>query len=277
MSILRCISPRFNATTTTTLLRSLETSRRLTSQSGSTANDANQTLKRFWKDVGIEKLGGSYTVTLDNRPLKTPSGNKLLLPKDKALVTSLIATEWDSQEKMIKPHALPMTSLAARAIDIFNEQNLRNEIQHLLLKYLDTDTIRFYQTHPEQLVALQAKHWDPLHDWIRKTYDVEIHRTNSLLFTSQPEETVRKLKEVLDSLDHWHLAAMERTTLTTKSFVIGLALIKRQINAEEASLAAHVEVNSQTERWGEVEDTHDVDYHDIRRQLGSAACLISAF
>ena len=65
-------------------------------------------LKRFWKDVGIENRGESYTVTLDKRPLKTPSGNSLLLPSNKSLVASLIAVEWDSQEKIIKPHALTM-------------------------------------------------------------------------------------------------------------------------------------------------------------------------
>lgn len=48
---------------------------------------------------------------------------------------------------------------------------------------------------------------------------------------------------------------MERVTLTTKSFIIALALVKKHIGPEEASLAAHVEVNSQIERWGEVEDS----------------------
>lgn len=85
---------------------------------------------------------------------------------------------------------------------------------------------------------------------------------------------------------------MERTTYTTKSFLIALALVHGRIDAEEAALAAHVEVNSQIEQWGEVEDckfamnsfiahrliivsAHDVDYQDIRRQLGSAVCFIS--
>lgn len=60
----------------------------------------------------------------------------------------------------------------------------------------------------------------------------------------------------------------------TKSFIISMALVKRHLNVEQASNAAHVEVNSQIQRWGEVEDTHDVDFHDVRRQLGSAACLL---
>lgn len=47
---------------------------------------------------------------------------------------------------------------------------------------------------------------------------------------------------------------MERATYTSKSFLIGLALVKRHITAEQAAQASHVEVNSQIETWGEVED-----------------------
>lgn len=47
---------------------------------------------------------------------------------------------------------------------------------------------------------------------------------------------------------------MERAVYTSKSFIIALALIKRQITAEQAAQASHVEVNSQIEKWGEVED-----------------------
>jgi chaperone required for assembly of F1-ATPase len=48
---------------------------------------------------------------------------------------------------------------------------------------------------------------------------------------------------------------MERATYTTKSFIIALALVKRHLTVEQASLAATVEVCSQIERWGEVEDS----------------------
>lgn len=44
----------------------------------------------------------------------------------------------------------------------------------------------------------------------------------------------------------------------------------------EAADAATVEVRHQISRWGEVEDTHDVDREDLRRQLGSVVCLVSA-
>lgn len=48
---------------------------------------------------------------------------------------------------------------------------------------------------------------------------------------------------------------MERVTYVTKSFLIALALVKGRITTEQAALAAQVEVNSQIERWGEVEDS----------------------
>lgn len=78
---------------------------------------AEATLKRFWKIVGIGKKGKDFTVTLDNRPLKTPSGNTLLLPEDKKLLATLVAHEWETQETLLKPHALPMVYYDVKLMD----------------------------------------------------------------------------------------------------------------------------------------------------------------
>lgn len=48
---------------------------------------------------------------------------------------------------------------------------------------------------------------------------------------------------------------MERATYASKSLIIALALVTHHLTVEQASLAALVEVNSQIERWGEVEDS----------------------
>ncbi|KAI9570417.1 hypothetical protein HD554DRAFT_2081875 [Boletus coccyginus] len=236
---------------------------------------AEKTLKRFWKTVGIDTRTDGIAVTLDERALKTPSGHTLLLPENKRLVATLIANEWENQEILLKPHALPMTSVASRAIDSLRDEETRSDVREALLDYLDTDTICFHHDDPEPLVKLQKEYWDPLLDWARKTFDIEIHVHRSVLFHSQPEQTRQILNDVLAQMDPWEMAAMERATYVTKSFLISLALIKRHLTAEQAALAAQVEVASQIERWGEVEDSHDVDYHDVRRQLGSAACLIT--
>ena len=72
---------------------------------------AETSLKRFWKEVGIKPLDGQLSVTLDNRALKTPDGNKLVVPENKRLIATLIASEWDNQVALLKQHALPMVCI----------------------------------------------------------------------------------------------------------------------------------------------------------------------
>ncbi|KAH8108176.1 ATP12-domain-containing protein [Cristinia sonorae] len=241
----------------------------------SATNRAEVTLKRFWKTVGIEDKDNAFAVTLDKRPLKTPGGNKLLFPKDRLTAAALVASEWDNQETLLKQHSLPVTSLASRAIDAFNDEATRAEVRAQLLKYLETDTICFHSDDPPGVVKLQQEHWDPLLKWARETFNVEINTSDALFLTRHPDDTIKKFDDILATFDPWQMAAMERAVYASKSFLIALALVLQRIDVEAAAKAAHVEVNSQIERWGEVEDSHDVDYQNIRQQLGSAACLLT--
>jgi ATP synthase mitochondrial F1 complex assembly factor 2 len=121
-------------------------------------------------------------------------------------------------------------------------------------------------------VKLQEKHWDPILHWARVTFDVKIYTSDSILLSPQPDDTKHKLDAVLAEFDHWEMAgmrsnylftvrfphfsslAMEHATTTTKSFFIALALVKGHLTVEQAACSAQVEVASQIERWGEVED-----------------------
>ncbi|EJU05482.1 ATP12-domain-containing protein [Dacryopinax primogenitus] len=241
-------------------------------------NRAEATMKRFWKSVDVspsKQDPETLAITLDKRPLKTPLGKPLAVPNTKPLLAALIAHEWDSQENVIKPHALPVTSLASRALDGMHIENVHAQVRDALLKYFDTDTICFHEHHHPSLVRLQDAHWKPIIDWAQEKFGVEIRIFTDLMGNVQPPETRKALGDWIAKYDAWQLAALERAVYATKSFLIALALVEGRITAEEAAQAAHVEVNSQIERWGEVEDSHDVDYHDIRRQLGSVACLSS--
>lgn len=83
---------------------------------------AEATKKRFWDAVGISTQGDAIAITLDGRTLKTPSGNTLLLPANKSLLASVIAAEWDHQETLLKPHALPMVSYIETFKHIFTNE-----------------------------------------------------------------------------------------------------------------------------------------------------------
>ena len=82
--------------------------------------------------------------------------------------------------------------------------------------------------------------------------------------------------------------------MTTKSVLLSTRLVMEYLQPEKCegrygvegiSHLASLEVRFQTQMWGEVEDSnipmkielivaHDVDYADIRRQLGSATTLL---
>ncbi|KAG8759630.1 ATP synthase complex assembly protein atp12 [Serendipita sp. 396] len=238
------------------------------------SNRAQTSMKRFWESAGTVQGDGYIEVVLDGRPLKTPDGNKLRVPSQKKVLATLIANEWDTQETLLKPHALPLTSIACRAIDGLSTPEDRTKVVKDLLRYFDTDTICYHEDEPEQLARLQAQHWEPLLKWSKDHLNLDVQRFDSLLVGRQSIESKERLFAILQGFDAWTLAGFERAVFTTKSAVISLALVLKNLSVERAAQASHVEVNSQIERWGEVEDSHDVDYQDIRRQLGSVACIL---
>ncbi|GAA5826063.1 hypothetical protein JCM5353_004199 [Sporobolomyces roseus] len=234
-------------------------------------------MRRFWKTVALEKRDQEeWAVLLDKRTLKTPGGLPLLMPKERLPVALLIAEEWENQVAVLKPHTLPMTSIASRALDGLGSKQVRSDVVAGLLKYLDTDTVCFHEDFPERLVQLQEKHWSPLLEWVRSNYSVELNVYEGILNTKQPDATILKLGSVVADYDAFKLAAFERSVLASKSYLIALGLVEGFFTVDQAAQAAHVEVQSQIDRWGEVEDTHDVDHQDVRVRLGSAALLVAS-
>ncbi|KAN0063297.1 ATP synthase mitochondrial F1 complex assembly factor 2 [Thecaphora frezii] len=242
-------------------------------------NKAERTMTRFWKTVTLVPPSSGrgeegYTIHLDHRALKTPGGAKLVIPKHRALLASLVAQEWSEQTRTLKSHMLPLTSLAARAIDGCSDPQERKKICKDLLKYLETDTVLFYESTPDILVRLQSQHWDPLLSWASSRFSVPLSPFTSLLGNSHDPSVLPTFSSLLDTLDAFELAAFERAVLTTKSFLIPVALLSGHLDVEQAAQAAEVEVASQIQRWGEVEDSHDVDTSDLRRVLGSVAAAV---
>src|SRR3546814_9450543 len=72
-------------------------------------------MKRFYKTATAEPREGGAVVLLDGRLLRTPAKAEMRLP---ALpLAQAIATEWDAQTTEIAPLRMPLTRLAATAID----------------------------------------------------------------------------------------------------------------------------------------------------------------
>ena len=102
-------------------------------------------------------------------------------------------------------------------------------------------------------------------------------------------------------LPAWELVGLERAVLAGKSLCVGARLVcewsesmrismgssvggepesgrsegMERFGIEQAAEACSLEVRWQTGRWGEVEDTHDVEKEDLRRQFGSVILVVS--
>jgi ATP synthase F1 complex assembly factor 2 len=61
---------------------------------------------------------------------------------------------------------------------------------------------------------------------------------------------------------------------SSKSVLIAHALVKGQINLEQASQAAQLELVYQTKNWGEVEDGHDTDMRETTIRMGDGLLFI---
>ncbi len=124
-----------------------------------------------------------------------------------------------------------------------------------LMHYFDTDAVCYHEEFPEVLTELQDKYWTPIIEWAEKTYDVKINTTTDIFAISQPDETKAKFRAVIDAMDSLELAAFEKAVMSSKSFLIGFAVVHKGVSVEHASNAAQVEMMAQMDRWGEVEDS----------------------
>ncbi|TPX67546.1 hypothetical protein SpCBS45565_g03669 [Spizellomyces sp. 'palustris'] len=231
-------------------------------------------LARFWKKVAIKPVDDKYHVTLDGRSMKTPDGNPLVIPASRSMLALFVAGEWEGQAKLLKSYSLPLTSIIVRSIDGLSDEATRQSVIDNLLRYVHTDSICYYQDYPDSFVKLQDEYWRLLIAWMKEEYGLDIKTTNGILSIRQPEEVVAKLRSILEDFDLITLAAFEKAVLSSKSFIVALALVRRRITVENAAKAARLEVLHQIDRWGEVEDSHDVDREDLTRQLGAVACTV---
>lgn len=140
----------------------------------------------------------------------------------------------------------------------------------------------FHETHPPILVQLQKERWDPILSWTSEYFKLPPIKTfGDILGVEQDEKIVTTLRRHVATYDAWDLSAFERIVRTSKSFLISIRLMETiragkesDFGVREAAEAAEVEVESQTQRWGQVEDTHDVDHADLRKTLASVACAL---
>ena len=200
---------------------------------------------RFYEraDVGSEGAGG-FPILLDGKPVRTPAGRPLAAPRQ--AIARAIAAEWEAQREAIDPAKMPLTRLANSIIDgvADNQAEVAAEIE----KYLGTDMLFYRAGEPEGLVAMQAKHWDPILTWAREAHGARFVLAEGVMYVAQPAHALEAIRPAIRR----NVAARRRQLITTLtgSALIALALARGHFDAEAAWAAAHVDEDWQMPLWG---------------------------
>jgi chaperone required for assembly of F1-ATPase len=203
-------------------------------------------MKRFWKEVTLDREGDGWSIKLDGRPVRTPARASLVVPTE--ALGEAIAGEWRSVGETIDPRAMPLTGLANAAIDRVAPDS--QAFAGGLAKYAEADLACYRSEWPPELVSRQEKSWDDLLSWARRRYDVDFSTTSGLLHVPQPQATVERLSHAVASLDPFRLAGLSPLVTTGGSLIAGLALLEKALTPEAAWDAVSIDDRWQIEQWG---------------------------
>jgi chaperone required for assembly of F1-ATPase len=201
--------------------------------------------KRFYADAGISEADGGFTVTLDGKPIRTPSGRTVIVPV--RTLAQTIAVEWAAQGENIEPLTMPLTRFANSVVQGVVDQ--AEAVRDDVAKYLACDLLFYRAGHPEGLVAREAAHWDPILFWAAEKLGAHFILAEGIVHVRQPDSAIAAARARLPA-DPWAIAAMHVITALTGSALLALALFLGVIDQDQAWAAAHVDEDWNAEKWG---------------------------
>jgi chaperone required for assembly of F1-ATPase len=221
--------------------------------------------KRFYKEVSTAPDGDGIAVLLDGNPIRTPAKAKLSVPSQK--LAEAIAEEWRAQGESINPETMRLTKLANSAID--GVRGREAAVLDDLMAFAGSDLLCYRAEGPEGLVAKQTEHWDPVLAWAKRDLDAPLKLSEGIVHVAQPQESLDPLRERIEGLDAFRLAALHVMTSLTGSALLPLAVASGRLTPDQAWEAAHVDEDWQVGRWGE--DAEAAVRRQRRRQEFHAA------
>jgi chaperone required for assembly of F1-ATPase len=205
--------------------------------------------KRFYESAGVAETPEGFAVTLDGKPVRTP-GKRFLGAPVRELAEAM-AAEWGAQAEMIDPLSMPMTRLANSTVDGVADDVVA--VRDDIAKYFDTDLLFYRASFPEELIALQAEHWDPVLRWLADELGAHFILAEGVMHVKQPEPAVHAVRQALPETP-WAVAALHVVTTITGSALLALALHRKALTADQVWAAAHVDEDWNSQQWGADEE-----------------------
>src|SRR5712692_7240746 len=201
--------------------------------------------KRFYAHAGVVEAPDGFAVTLDDKPVRTPSGRPLIA-RHREIADAMVA-EWDAQKEFMDPLTMPLTRFANSVIDAVVDRV--EAVVDDVAKYFGSDLLFYRAGHPEALVAREAAHWDPIVFWAADALGAHFILAEGIMHVRQPDSAIAAARAALPT-DPWSIAALHVITTLTGSALLALALKRGVIDQDQAWAAAHVDEDWNIEKWG---------------------------
>jgi chaperone required for assembly of F1-ATPase len=201
--------------------------------------------KRFYTRAGVIEAADGFAITLDDRPVRTPSGRSLVAPTRD--IAEAMAAEWAAQNENIDPLTMPLTRFANSVVDAVADR--MEAVADDIAKYFGTDLLFYRAGHPEALVAREAAHWDPVVYWAAEALGAHFILAEGIVHVRQPDAAIAAARAVMPD-DPWSIAALHVVTTLTGSALLAIALLRGVLDQDQVWTAAHVDEDWNIEKWG---------------------------
>ena len=220
--------------------------------------------RRFARAAAIETEAGCGSA-LDGQPASTPMRRALAVPSRS--LAEAIAAEWQAQGDEIVPGTMPLTQLAATALDRIEHR--REEVIDELVAYGSTDLLCYRAENPPELARREHEAWQPLLDWLALRFDAPLAVTSGVVHKPQSPDALAALRAAIAARSSWELAAMALAAHAAGSIVLALALAEGRIEPETAWSLSLMDELYQAELWG-------IDPLAVARREGIRQDIIAA-
>ncbi|KAF0186218.1 MAG: ATP12 ATPase [Hyphomonadaceae bacterium] len=222
------------------------------------------TKQRFYKTVTADVLVEGFGVFLDGRKLVTPAKKPLIVAN--LATAQLIAAEWEAQSETINTTTMPITRLVNVAID--RTPNARAEMAQEIRKYASTDLLCYRTSAPQKLAQKQVEIWNPILLWAKQDLGLDMAMSIDSLALVQSEKTLNEVEALAVQLDDLTLTLLAFLVPLCGSAILGFAMLRHQLSANQVFEAIRIEENHNAEIWGH-------DYEDLDKAQEKLADLLA--
>ena len=202
--------------------------------------------RRFYKEVTVGQADGGWTVLLDGRTLRTPKAQRMVLP-NRALAQQ-VADEWAAQGETVELADMQATRLANTAIETIG--GAREVVADQVAQYAASDLLCYFAEDPQALVDRQTARWGPVLARAEAEEQLRFVRASGIVHRDQPADTLERVRQIAQGLDHFGLAGFAFATSLFGSAVLGVALLRGWLSGDEAFDLSRLDEAFQEEKWG---------------------------